>query len=203
MNFYRLVTKPLFDRLAAAVALLLVSPFLLASMVALAVSNRGSIWYRQMRPGLNGRPFRVWKFKTMTDATDENGNLLPDAQRLSPVGQWVRKTSVDELPQLINVMQGTMSIVGPRPLLMEYLPLYNEHQRRRHNVLPGITGWAQVHGRNAVPWAQRFAYDVWYVDNQSFFLDLKILLLSVGKVIKAEGIGSGTSVTMEKFRGNS
>jgi len=203
MNFYRLVAKPLFDRLTAAVALLLVSPFLLAAMVALALSNRGSIWYRQMRPGLNGRPFRVWKFKTMTDATDENGNLLPDAQRLSPVGQWVRKTSVDELPQLINVMQGTMSIVGPRPLLMEYLPLYNEHQRRRHNVLPGITGWAQVHGRNAVPWAQRFAYDVWYVDNQSFFLDLKILLLSVGKVIKAEGIGSGTSVTMEKFRGNS
>jgi lipopolysaccharide/colanic/teichoic acid biosynthesis glycosyltransferase len=202
MSLYRHIVKPLFDRLAAVLLLMLASPVMLAAMAALALANGGRVWFRQQRPGLRGRPFRVWKFKTMSDATDAKGRLLPDVLRLTRTGRWVRKLSLDELPQLLNVLAGDMSIVGPRPLLMEYLPLYNERQRRRHEVLPGITGWAQVHGRNTVPWPQRFEYDVWYVDNQSFALDLKILILSVWKVLRAEGIGSGSSETMEKFCGN-
>jgi undecaprenyl phosphate N,N'-diacetylbacillosamine 1-phosphate transferase len=199
---YRVVIKPFFDRLAAGVALLVAAPVLVLAALALAVAQQGHVWFRQERPGRGGKPFRIWKFKTMTDARDARGDLLPDAQRLTAVGKFIRKTSVDELPQLVNVVLGQMSLVGPRPLLMEYLPLYNAEQFRRHEVLPGITGWAQVQGRNTVPWPERFALDVWYVDHQSFSLDLKILFLSVAKVFKAEGISSATAATMEKFRGN-
>jgi len=168
----------------------------------LAIANRGKVWFTQSRPGKEGNIFTVVKFKTMNDARNEQGELLPDDVRLTWIGNFIRKTSLDELPQLFNVLKGDMSIVGPRPLLVEYLPLYNDIQKRRHEVKPGITGWAQVNGRNAIGWEQKFAYDVWYVDHQSFGLDLKILFLTVAKVFKAEGISSGTSVTMEKFRGS-
>lgn len=168
----------------------------------LYVVNRGKIWFLQERPGKDGVIFTVVKFRTMTDERDAHGNLLPDKERLTKVGSFVRKTSIDELPQLFNVLRGDMSFVGPRPLLVEYLSLYNPEQLRRHHVKPGITGWAQVNGRNTVLWPQRFAYDVWYVDHISFWLDLKILFLTVLKVLRAEGISSETSVTMEKFNGN-
>ena len=151
---------------------------------------------------MGGKIFKVVKFRTMNDSRDERGDLLPDETRLTWIGNVIRKTSLDELPQLFNVLKGDMSIVGPRPLLIEYLPLYNEEQKKRHEVKPGITGWAQVNGRNAISWPQKFAYDVWYVNHQSFGLDLKILFLTVVKVFKAEGISSETSVTMEKFKGN-
>jgi lipopolysaccharide/colanic/teichoic acid biosynthesis glycosyltransferase len=164
--------------------------------------NKGKVWFRQPRPGLEGRIFTVIKFKTMTDAKDERGNLLPDSKRLTAIGKFIRKTSLDELPQLFNVLCGNMSIVGPRPLLTEYLSLYSDDQRRRHNVKPGITGWAQVNGRNAISWEQKFAYDVWYVDHQSFGLDIKILFLTVLKVVQAEGISGEGSATMERFTGN-
>jgi lipopolysaccharide/colanic/teichoic acid biosynthesis glycosyltransferase len=160
------------------------------------------VWFTQQRPGKDARIFTVIKFKTMADEYDAHGQLLPDDQRLTPIGKIIRNTSLDELPQLLNVFRGDMSFVGPRPLLVEYLPLYNDKQRRRHEVKPGITGWAQVNGRNTVSWPQKFAYDVWYVDHISLWLDIKILLLTVMKVFKAEGISSETSVTMEKFHGN-
>jgi len=181
---------------------MIVSPFLLIAMWVLAISNKGKVWFVQPRPGENEKIFQVIKFKTMNDACNEKGELLPDEARLTWMGNIIRKTSLDELPQLINVLKGDMSIVGPRPLLIEYLPLYNEDQRRRHRVKPGITGWAQVNGRNAISWQQKFNYDVWYVDHLSFGLDLKILFLTMTKVFKAEGISSTTSVTMEKFKGN-
>ena len=171
-------------------------------VLLLFVVNDGKVWFRQARPGRNEKIFSVIKFKTMTDERDANGNLLPDEKRLSGLGKIIRKTSLDELPQLLNVLRGDMSLVGPRPLLIEYLPLYNEEQKRRHLVRPGITGWAQVNGRNTVSWPQKFAFDVWYVDHISFMLDIKILLLTIMKVFKAEGISSTTSVTMEKFHGN-
>ncbi|MBT1709601.1 sugar transferase [Fulvivirgaceae bacterium PWU5] len=199
---YRAVIKPLFDVFVAFVSLLLASPLILGSMVALAIVNRGKIWFLQPRPGKGGRIFTVIKFKTMTDARNAQGALLPDADRLTAAGRFIRKTSLDELPQLMNVLKGDMSLVGPRPLLVEYLPRYSAEQRRRHDVRPGITGWAQVNGRNAIAWQQKFAYDVWYVDNLSAALDIKILFLTVMKVFKAEGISSDTSVTMEKFMGN-
>jgi lipopolysaccharide/colanic/teichoic acid biosynthesis glycosyltransferase len=199
---YRAVIKPLFDVLVASIGLLVASPLILGSMVALAIVNRGKIWFLQPRPGKGGRIFTVIKFKTMTDARDAQGVLLPDADRLTAAGRFIRKTSLDELPQLINVVKGDMSLVGPRPLLVEYLPRYSAEQRRRHDVRPGITGWAQVNGRNAIAWQQKFAYDVWYVDNLSAAIDIKILFLTVMKVFKAEGISSDTSVTMEKFMGN-
>jgi undecaprenyl phosphate N,N'-diacetylbacillosamine 1-phosphate transferase len=199
---YRNRIKPAFDFIAALIALLVTSPLILLAAAALVIANNGKVWFLQSRPGKNGQVFRVVKFKTMTDKQDADGNLLPDEKRLTAIGKFIRKTSLDELPQLINVLRGDMSLVGPRPLLIEYLPLYNEEQQRRHEVKPGITGWAQVNGRNTVSWPQKFAYDVWYVDHQSFGLDLKILFLTVLKVIKSEGISSDTSVTMEKFRGN-
>lgn len=199
---YVSIIKPFFDKLVAFTGLVVASPLILFAMLALAMANKGSIWFLQPRPGKNGRIFKVIKFKTMTDERDANGVLLPDDKRLTAVGKFVRKTSLDELPQLVNVLKGDMSIVGPRPLLVEYLPLYNAEQSRRHQVRPGITGWAQVNGRNAIAWSQKFAYDVWYVDHISFGLDLKILFLTVLKVFKAEGISSATSLTMEKFRGN-
>lgn len=199
---YTSILKPVFDRISALLILLIACPVLLLVMLLLAISNKGTVWFVQPRPGRKGKIFKVIKFRTMSNELNENGELLPDEERLTWIGSIIRKTSLDELPQLLNVLQGDMSIVGPRPLLIEYLPLYNEEQKRRHQVKPGITGWAQVNGRNTIGWPQKFAYDVWYVDHQSFGLDLKILFLTVAKVFKAEGISSETSVTTEKFRGN-
>jgi undecaprenyl phosphate N,N'-diacetylbacillosamine 1-phosphate transferase len=194
--------KPLFDTVTAIIILVISSPLLLLCMLLLAITNRGKVWFIQQRPGKNERLFNVIKFRTMNDNLDEGGNALPDAQRLTWMGKVMRKTSLDELPQLFNVLKGEMSIVGPRPLLAEYLPLYTPHQKKRHNVKPGITGWAQVNGRNAISWKQKFELDAWYVDHLSFWIDIKILLLTIVKVFKAEGISSETSATMEKFRGN-
>lgn len=202
LTLYTGIVKPFFDKLFSLLILTLASPILVTLVALLFASNNGQVWFRQNRPGKNGKIFKVIKFKTMSDERDASGKLLPDEHRLTGIGKFIRMTSLDELPQLFNVLQGDMSFVGPRPLLVEYLPLYNEEQRRRHEVKPGITGWAQVNGRNTVSWPQKFAYDVWYVDHISFGLDFKILLLTVLKVFKAEGISSETSVTMEKFHGN-
>lgn len=169
--------------------------------LSLANKGAGALFFQE-RPGKDEKIFRVIKFKTMNDRRDASGKLLPDAQRLTRVGKFVRSTSLDEIPQLLNVIKGDMSLIGPRPLLVQYLPLYNETQRRRHEVRPGITGWAQVNGRNAISWQQKFAYDVWYVDHISLSLDCKILLKTIRKVFKREGISSDTSVTMEAFKGN-
>ena len=178
------------------------SPLFIIVTILLTVANSGRPFFLQPRPGKNGRIFRVIKYKTMNDRKDVNGELLPDAVRLTPVGKWVREKSLDEVPQLLNVLKGDMSIIGPRPLLVEYLPLYSDVQKHRHDVRPGITGWAQVNGRNAISWQQKFEYDVWYVNNVTFALDLKILLMTFKNVAKSEGISSETSATMEKFRGN-
>lgn len=199
---YTKYIKLFFDRLTAFILLILVSPFLIIIILLLAVANKGNVWFVQARPGKNEDIFKVIKFKTMSDECDVSGLLLPDELRLTVIGKFVRKTSLDELPQLINVLKGDMSIIGPRPLLVEYLPLYSEEQRRRHDVKPGITGWAQVHGRNALAWPERFVLDVWYVDNVSFWVDIKILWLTVINVLRAEGISGENSMTMEKFRGN-
>jgi len=199
---YTSLFKPFFDRLSALLVLVVMSPVLVTIILLLFVANRGRVWFVQERPGQHEKLFRVIKFRTMNDERDEGGMLLPDDQRLTTIGKFIRKTSLDELPQLINVLKGDMSIVGPRPLLTEYLPLYSAEQKRRHDVKPGITGWAQVNGRNTVAWPQRFAYDVYYVDHLSFFFDVKIVFLTVLKVFRAEGISSGTSMTMEKFNGN-
>jgi undecaprenyl phosphate N,N'-diacetylbacillosamine 1-phosphate transferase len=198
---YRSLIKPFFDRLSALMVLVVLSPVLVVVVMLLFIANKGKVWFVQARPGKDEMIFKVIKFRTMNDERNMQGELLPDNQRLTRIGKFIRKTSLDELPQLINVVKGDMSVVGPRPLLIEYLPLYSSEQKRRHDVKPGITGWAQVNGRNTVAWPQRFAYDVYYVDHQSFWFDVKILLLTVKKVFKAEGISSGTSVTMEKFTG--
>lgn len=199
---YASLIKPSIDKFAALILIILTSPVLILSAILLAFANHGKVWFIQERPGKDEKLFKLIKFKTMNDAKDANGELLPDEQRLKGVGKLLRKTSIDELPQLFNVLRGEMSIVGPRPLLVEYLPLYNNEQRMRHKVVPGISGWAQVNGRNAISWQQKFAYDVWYVERQSFLLDLKILFLTLIKVLKAEGISSESSATMEKFQGN-
>jgi lipopolysaccharide/colanic/teichoic acid biosynthesis glycosyltransferase len=167
----------------------------------LSIANKGKPFFFQPRPGKNSKIFKVIKFKTMTDQKDALGNLLPDEQRLTPIGNFVRKTSLDEIPQLINVIKGDMSLVGPRPLLVEYLPLYNQTQQRRHEVKPGITGWAQINGRNAIGWDKKFEYDIWYVDHLSFSLDVWILWLTIKKVFKREGISQDGQATMEKFKG--
>ncbi|PJA06310.1 MAG: lipid carrier--UDP-N-acetylgalactosaminyltransferase, partial [Flavobacteriales bacterium CG_4_10_14_0_2_um_filter_35_18] len=164
-------------------------------------ANNGKPFFFQLRPGKNGKIFKIVKFKTMNDKKDHEGNLLPDAKRLTKIGSFVRKTSLDELPQLFNVLKGEMSLIGPRPLLVEYLPLYSEEQNRRHEVKPGITGWAQVNGRNAISWEDKFKYDVWYVDNASFLVDMRILFLTIKKVLGSENISSKTSLTIEKFKG--
>ncbi|RYV02588.1 sugar transferase [Shewanella sp. OPT22] len=194
--------KRLFDFTAALCALVILSPVML--LTALLIRNKlGSpILFTQSRPGLNGNIFNMLKFRSMRDAADSNGNLLPDSERLTPFGLKLRATSLDELPGLINVLKGDMSLVGPRPLLVEYLPLYSAEQSKRHNVRPGITGWAQVNGRNAISWEQKFDYDVWYVENQSFWLDIKILLLTVKKVFVKDGISADGEVTMSKFSGS-
>ncbi len=184
-------------------SLLLLSFFILIIVAILVRMKLGSpVIFKQQRPGLNGKPFYVYKFRTMTSAKDKEGNLLPDAVRLTQFGEFLRKLSLDELPQLINVVKGDISLVGPRPLLMEYLQLYTPEQARRHDVRPGITGWAQVNGRNAISWEDKFKLDVWYVDNQSFWLDIKILFLTVIKVFKSEGISQQGHVTMQKFTGS-
>lgn len=199
---YQQIVKPFLDKLSALIILAIASPLFILTVILLAFVNKGKIWFRQPRPGRKEKIFTVIKFRTMNDGRNERGELLPDEDRLTWIGNIVRKTSLDELPQLFNVLKGDMSLVGPRPLLIEYLPLYNEVQKRRHEVKPGITGWAQVNGRNTITWLKKFEYDVWYVEHQSFWLDIKILFLTVIKVFKAEGISSTTSVTMEKFRGN-
>ena len=194
--------KPFGDLMVAGLALVITLPLWVSVALLLIISNRGQIFFTQLRPGKYGRPFRLIKFKTMNDRRDEHGKLLPDALRLTPIGKFIRKTSLDELPQLINVLKGEMSLVGPRPLLMEYLSLYSTEQARRHLVRPGITGWAQVNGRNALSWSEKFRFDCWYVDQQSFLLDLKILLLTVVRVLRAQGISGEGSVTMTKFDGD-
>ena len=199
---YKKVGKPFFDRFFAFLLLLLFSPLILVVALLIWWQMGSPVFFRQERPGKDGKIFRIYKFRTMSDERDEKGELLPDEKRLHGVGQWIRSMSLDELPQLINVLRGEMSFVGPRPLLVEYLPLYNEEQKRRHDVLPGITGWAQVNGRNAISWEEKFAYDVWYVDHQSFLLDMKILWMTFFNVLKREGVSSQNSVTMEAFLGN-
>ncbi len=196
---YRTFIKPLFDFSAALLGLLVLSPVFVFVTLALAVANSGKPFFFQTRPGKHGRLFRIVKFRTMTDATDAEGHLLPDAERLTPIGAFVRKTSLDEIPQLLNVLKGDMSLIGPRPLLPEYLPLYTETQRRRHGVRPGITGWAQVNGRNSVSWDVKFEMDVWYVDNMNFLLDVRILLLTLKKVSAAEGVSAEGHATMPTF----
>lgn len=199
---YKLFFKRLIDFFAAVFGLLLLSPILIIVMICLFVANDGHPFFFQPRPGKGGRIFKIIKFKTMNDKKDATGNLLSDAERLTPIGSFVRKTSLDEIPQLINVLKGDMSLIGPRPLLVQYLPLYNEYQARRHEARPGITGWAQVNGRNAISWKQKFDYDVWYVDNMSLGLDLKIFFLTIKKVFVREGISAEGQATMEAFKGN-
>lgn len=193
--------KRIIDILGAQVGLIFLSPLFLFLVVIIRLCQGPPVFFTQIRPGLHGDPFRMVKFRTMVDLRDEAGNLRPDAQRLTTIGRFLRTTSLDELPELWNVLRGDMSLVGPRPLLMEYLPLYNENQRRRHDVRPGITGWAQVNGRNSLSWEEKFALDVWYVDNQSLHLDLKILLTTVCKIIKRDGISEAGEATMSKFTG--
>jgi lipopolysaccharide/colanic/teichoic acid biosynthesis glycosyltransferase len=193
--------KRILDFSLALLGLLILSPLLLFVIIGLTIANNGKPFFFQLRPGKDGKIFKIVKFKTMNDKKDLEGNLLPDAKRLTKIGSFVRKTSLDELPQLLNVLIGEMSLIGPRPLLPEYLPLYSEEQNRRHEVKPGITGWAQVNGRNAISWDDKFKYDVWYVNNASFLVDLKILFLTIKKVLGSEDISSNTSVTMEKFIG--
>jgi lipopolysaccharide/colanic/teichoic acid biosynthesis glycosyltransferase len=201
-NIYKLQIKPFFDVLFAFLGLLLALPVFLLVMLLLTYANQVNPFFIQKRPGRKGKIFSIIKFKTMNDRKDAEGKLLPDAERLTKVGSFVRKTSLDEIPQLINVLKGDMSFVGPRPLLTHYMHLYSEFQNRRHEVKPGITGWAQVNGRNAIAWDKKFEYDVWYVDHISFILDLKILFKTVKKVLISEGINAADSSTIEPFNGN-
>lgn len=199
---YRDFLKRIFDFILSLIAFTMLLPVFLVVTLLLAVANDGRPFFLQPRPGKDGKIFRVIKYKTMNDQKCAQGNLLPDEIRLTPVGKFVRKTSLDEVPQLLNVIKGDMSLIGPRPLLVEYLPLYNEVQRRRHEVRPGITGWAQVNGRNAISWDQKFKYDIWYIDNISPILDFKITFLTIIKIFKSEGISAQGVVTMPKFEGN-
>lgn len=200
---YKNFFKRILDFTLSLIGFLLISPVFFLLWLLLIVANKGAgAFFFQQRPGKNERIFKVIKFKTMTDERDGNGNLLPDEKRLTRIGKFVRSTSLDEIPQLLNVIKGDMSLIGPRPLLVQYLPLYNDFQKRRHEVRPGITGWAQVNGRNAISWEQKFEYDVWYVDNVSLPLDIKIIWMTIQKVFKREGISSDTSATMEAFKGN-
>ncbi len=199
---YKHFFKRLFDFIIALLALILLLPIFIVVMIGLYVANQGKPFFFQARPGLNEKIFKIIKFKTMNDKKDAKGNLLSDAERLTPIGAFVRKTSLDEIPQLINVLKGDMAIIGPRPLLPQYLPLYNETQKRRHKVRPGITGWAQVNGRNAISWTKKFELDVWYVDHVSFMTDLKVFFTTFKKVFKSEGISADGHVTIEPFNGN-
>ena len=199
---YKNFIKPAIDFVLALVGFLFLSPVFVLVAIGLFFANDGKPFFFQLRPGKNGKIFKIIKFKTMTDKKDENGNLLPDADRLTKIGSFVRKTSLDEIPQLLNVIKGDMALVGPRPLLPQYLELYNDFQRRRNEVKPGITGWAQVNGRNSISWEKKFEYDVWYVDNVSFLLDIKILIMTVLKVVKSEGINEQGQATSNEFKGN-
>ncbi len=199
---YVKIVKPFFDSLFALVLLLIASSIIILVAIVLALANGGSPFFLQKRPGKNGKIFTIIKFKTMTDKKDTCGNLLTDAERITAVGRFVRSTSLDELPQLLNVLKADMSFVGPRPLLPQYLPLYNDFQKQRHKVKPGITGWAQVNGRNAISWQQKFEYDVWYVNHIGLVLDLKILFLTVKKVFAKEGISQEGQATTLYFKGN-
>jgi len=202
LKIYILFFKPFSDFIIAFVALLMLSPLLLLATILLFLANKGNPFFVQKRPGKNGEIFKIVKFKTMTDEKGSNGILLPDSQRLTSIGKFIRKTSLDEIPQLWNVLIGDMSIVGPRPLLPQYLSIYTPHQYIRHDLKPGITGWAQVNGRNAISWTQKFEYDVWYVKNVSFFLDIQILFKTVQKVLVSEGINAENMATTEPFNGN-
>ena len=200
---YKYVLKRVIDFILVLIILVVVGPILLLITIWLHFANKGAgAFFTQERPGKDGKIFRVIKFKTMTDERDTDGNLLPDAQRLTKVGRFVRSTSIDELPQLINVLKGDMALVGPRPLLPKYLPLYSEEQFRRHEVRPGITGWAQVNGRNDISWKRKFELDVWYVDHISFWLDVKIIMLTIKKVFVREGINKEGNATTEAFNGH-
>jgi lipopolysaccharide/colanic/teichoic acid biosynthesis glycosyltransferase len=196
------VSKRIFDLIATSLGLIVLSPFMLLTALSVGIFLGTPVFFRQKRPGYKGRPFFVYKFRTMTNASDSAGNLLPDSERLTHVGRFLRALSLDELPELINILRGEMSVVGPRPLLMEYLERYSPEQMRRHDAYPGLTGWAQVNGRNAITWQDKFALDVWYVDHWSFWLDIKIILLSLWKVIKREGISQPGQATTEYFMGN-
>jgi len=198
---YRRFAKRMMDILLAAGALALLSPLLLAVAGSVRVAIGSPVLFRQLRPGRGGRPFTILKFRTMTDVRDAQGALLPDAERLPPFGRFLRSASLDELPELWNVLRGDMSLVGPRPLLMQYLDRYTPEQARRHEVRPGITGWAQINGRNALSWEEKFALDVWYVDRVSLALDLRIIGATVGKIVKREGISQPGQATMEEFEG--
>jgi len=194
--------KVVFDIVFSLLGLIILSPLIVLTAVILTIANKGNPFFTQQRLAKDAKPFRIIKFKTMNEKTDKNGRLLPDAERLHFVGRIVRKTSIDELPQLINVLKCEMSLIGPRPLLVEYLALYNEEQKKRHNVRPGITGWAQVNGRNTISWQDKFKFDVWYIQNLSMMLDFKILWLTFIKVFKSEGISKKGHATIEKFKGN-
>lgn len=195
-------SKRLFDLMLTALALIILSPVLVVIAFLVRVRLGSPVLFRQQRPGLRGRPFILLKFRTMTDARDADGNLLPDEQRLTSFGRFLRRTSMDELPELLNVLKGDMSLVGPRPLLMQYLDRYTSEQMRRHEVKPGITGWAQINGRNALSWEDKFALDVWYIDHLSLWLDLRIILLTIWKVLRREGISQAGFATMPEFMGN-
>ena len=200
---YKYFFKRLFDFCISLLALIIISPILLVITIWLHFANKGAgAFFFQERPGKDAKIFKVIKFKTMTDERDDEGKLLPDAQRLTKVGKFVRSTSIDELPQLINVFKGDMSLIGPRPLLVQYLPLYSEEQKRRHEVRPGISGWAQCHGRNAISWTEKFKLDVWYVDHCTLWTDIKVVLITIKNVLLRKDINSATSATMEAFNGN-
>ena len=199
---YKIFIKPAIDFLLALIILCLIWPALILLAVILSIQNLGTPFFKQIRPGKNGKLFTIYKFKTMRDTHDDQGNLLPDNQRLTAIGKMVRKLSLDELPQLWNVLKGEMSFVGPRPLLPEYLPLYNQEQQKRHWVKPGITGWAQVNGRNAISWQQKFEYDKWYVEHQSFKLDIKILFMTINKIFHTQEVNASNQITMDRFDGN-
>ena len=198
---YKRLKRPL-DFVISVSAFLILFPLFLIIVIILSISNKGKPFFIQVRPGLNGKNFKILKFRTMNNRCDKNGKLLPDLDRFTTIGSYLRKTSFDEIPQLINVIRGEMSIIGPRPLLPQYIPLYSSFQARRHEVRPGITGWAQVNGRNAISWNQKFEFDVWYVDNLSFKLDLKIIVLTLSRIFKAEGINQSSETTMEAFKGD-
>ncbi len=199
---YKRFFKPGFDYSTSLIILILLSPIILIIIILLIFVNNGKPFFVQKRPGLRGKPFFLIKFKSMTDEKDAKGNYLPDYQRMTKIGAFIRNHSLDELPQLFNVLKGDLSIVGPRPLRMDYLNLYNNEQMKRHNVKPGITGWAQINGRNSISWKKKFEYDIYYVDNLSFLLDLKILLRTLKKVIQKEGVNRSSEITMERFNGH-
>ena len=199
---YKIFIKPIIDFLFALIILCLIWPALILLAVILSIQNLGTPFFKQIRPGKNGKLFTIYKFKTMRDTRDDHGNLVPDNQRLTTIGKIVRKLSLDELPQLWNILKGEMSFVGPRPLLPEYLPLYNLEQQKRHWVKPGITGWAQVNGRNAISWQQKFKYDIWYVEHQRFKLDIKILFMTINKNFHTQEVNASNQITMDRFDGN-